>query len=235
MPRLRQFTVVGVFQVDHFEFDSALALTHIEDAQKLFRFEGAVTGIRLRLKDLFEARMVARELERTAGPEIFAADWTQQNATFFRAVEIEKRMMFLIVLLIIVVAAFNIVSSLMMAVKDKNADIAILRTLGASPGGITKIFLIQGTMIGLFGTLLGLAGGIALALNVEIVVPFIERVLGLKFLSPEVYQITDLPSELRTSDVVTTAVVSFLMTLFATIYPSWRAAKVNPAEALRYE
>ena len=235
MPRLRQFTVVGIFQVDHYEFDSALALTHIEDAQRLFRFDDAVTGIRLRLKDLFVARTVARELERAAGPEIFAADWTQQNATFFRAVEIEKRMMFLIVLLIIVVAAFNIVSSLMMAVKDKNADIAILRTLGASPGGITKIFLIQGTMIGLLGTLLGLAGGIALALNVETVVPFIENVLGFKFLAKDVYQITDLPSELRTPDVVTTAVVSFLMTLLATIYPSWRAAKVNPAEALRYE
>src|SRR5262249_15495348 len=133
MPRLRQFTVVGVFQVDHFEFDSALALMNIEDAQKLFRFDGAVTGVRLRLKDLFEARMVARDLARALGPNIFASDWTQQNATFFRAVEIEKRMMFLIVLLIIVVAAFNIVSSLMMAVKDKNADIAILRTLGASP------------------------------------------------------------------------------------------------------
>ena len=235
MPRMRQFTVVGIFQVDHFEFDSALALTHMEDAQKLFRFDNAVTGVRLRLKDLFEAKAVARELARSLGPGFFAGDWTQQNATFFRAVEIEKRMMFLIVLLIIVVAAFNIVSSLMMAVKDKNADIAILRTLGASPGGVTKIFLIQGTMIGLLGTLLGLIGGVTLALNVETVVPIIESVLGFKFLSPDVYQISDLPSELRTPDVVTTAVVAFLMTLLATIYPSWRAAKVNPAEALRYE
>jgi lipoprotein-releasing system permease protein len=235
MPRMRQFTVVGIFQVDHFEFDSALALTHMEDAQKLFRFDSAVTGIRLRLNDLFQARTVARELARSLGPDIFAGDWTQQNATFFRAVEIEKRMMFLIVLLIIVVAAFNIVSSLMMAVKDKNADIAILRTLGASPGGITKIFLIQGTMIGLSGTLLGLVGGISLALNVETVVPFVENVLGFKFLAKDVYQISDLPSELRMADVTTTAVVSFLMTLLATIYPSWRAAKINPAEALRYE
>jgi lipoprotein-releasing system permease protein len=178
---------------------------------------------------------VAREIVRSLGPEFYASDWTQQNATFFRAVEIEKRMMFLIVLLIIVVAAFNIVSSLMMAVKDKNADIAILRTLGASPGGITTIFLIQGTMIGLFGTLLGLAGGITLALNVETVVPLVESVLGFKFLSKDVYQIADLPSELRIPDVVTTAAVSFLMTILATIYPSWRAAKVNPAEALRYE
>ena len=235
VPRLRQFTVVGIFQVDHFEFDSGLALMHIEDAQKLFRFDDAVTGVRLRLKDLFQAKAVARELARGLGPGIFTSDWTLQHATFFRAVEIEKRMMFLIVLLIIVVAAFNIVSSLMMAVKDKNADIAILRTLGASPGGITKIFLIQGTIIALLGTLLGLIGGISLALNVETVVPFIENVFGFKFLAPDVYQITDLPSELRLQDVTMTASVSFLLTLFATIYPSYRAAKVNPAEALRYE
>src|SRR5262245_26771551 len=235
VPRMRQFTVVGIFQVDHFEFDSALALTHIEDAQRLFRFDDAVTGVRLRLKDLFQAKAVARELAQSLGPDTYTSDWTLQHATFFRAVEIEKRMMFLIVLLIIVVAAFNIVSSLMMAVKDKNADIAILRTLGASPGGITMVFLIHGTMIALLGTLLGLAGGIALALNVETVVPFIERVIGFKFLAKDVYQISELPSEVRVADVVTTAVVSFFMTLFATIYPSWRAAKVNPAEALRYE
>jgi lipoprotein-releasing system permease protein len=235
LPRMRQFTVVGIFQVDHFEFDSGLAMIHIEDGQRLFLFDSAVTGVRLRLKDLFEAKDVAARLVRFLGPDFYATDWTRQNATFFRAVEIEKRMMFLIVLLIIVVAAFNIVSSLMMAVKDKNADIAILRTLGASPGGVTKIFLIQGTMIAALGTLLGLAGGISLALNVETVVPVIENVLGFKFLSKDVYQITDLPSELRMPDVVTTATVSFLMTLLATIYPSWRAAKVNPAEALRYE
>ena len=235
LPRLRQFTVVGIFHVDHFEFDSGLALMHIEDAQRLFRFENAVSGVRLRLKDLFKSRVVARDVVRALGPEFYASDWTQQNANFFRAVEIEKRMMFLIVLLIIAVAAFNIVSSLMMAVKDKNSDIAILRTLGASPGGVTRIFLIQGTMIGLLGTLLGLAGGVALALNVETVVPFVENLLGFKFLAKDVYQISDLPSELQMPDVVMTAVVSFLLTLAATIYPSYRAAKVNPAEALRYE
>jgi len=235
VPRMRQFTVVGIFQVDHFEFDSGLALLNIEDARKLFRFDDAVTGVRLRLKDLFQAKAVARELARSLGPDTYTSDWTLQHATFFRAVEIEKRMMFLIVLLIIVVAAFNIVSSLMMAVKDKNADIAILRTLGASPGGITKIFLIQGTIIALLGTLLGLIGGVSLALNVETVVPIIENVLGFKFLAKDVYQISDLPSELRLPDVVTTATVSFLLTLLATVYPSYRAAKVNPAEALRYE
>jgi lipoprotein-releasing system permease protein len=235
VPRLRQCTVIGIFQVDHFEFDSGLALMHIEDAQKLFRFDDAVTGVRLRLKDLFQAKAVARELARSLGPDTYTSDWTLQHATFFRAVEIEKRMMFLIVALIIVVAAFNIVSSLMMAVKDKNADIAILRTLGASPGGVTKVFLIQGTVIALLGTLLGLVGGISLALNVETVVPFIESVLGFKFLAKDVYQISDLPSELRMADVVATASVSFVLTLLATIYPSYRAAKVNPAEALRYE
>ena len=235
VPRMRQFTVVGIFQVDHFEFDSGLALMHLEDAQKLFRFDGAVTGVRLRVQDLFQAKAVARELVRSLGPDVYASDWTMQNATFFRAVDIEKRMMFFIVLIIIVVAAFNIVSTLMMAVKDKNPDIAILRTLGASPGGITKIFLVQGTIIGLLGTLLGLAGGISLALNVETVVPFLESLLGFKFLAKDVYQISELPSELRMADVMTTAVVSFVLTVLATIYPSWRAAKINPAEALRYE
>jgi lipoprotein-releasing system permease protein len=235
VPRMRQFTVVGIFQVDHYEFDSGLAVMHMEDAQRLFRFDGAVTGVRLRVQDLFQARAVGREVTRALGPEFYSADWTMQHATFFRAVEIEKRMMFFIVLIIIVVAAFNIVSTLMMAVKDKNPDIAILRTLGASPGSITRIFLIQGTIVGLLGTLLGLAGGISLALNVETVVPFIENLLGFKFLAKDVYQISDLPSELRVPDVVTTAVVSFFLTVLATIYPSWRAAKVNPAEALRYE
>ncbi|MBI2296703.1 MAG: FtsX-like permease family protein [Betaproteobacteria bacterium] len=224
-----------IFHVDHFEFDSGLALMHLEDAQKLFRFDDAVSGVRLRLKDLFQAAAVAREVVRALGPDFYASDWTLQHANFFRAVQIEKRMMFLIVLLIIAVAAFNIVSSLMMAVKDKNSDIAILRTLGASPTGITRIFLIQGTMIGLLGTLLGLIGGVSLALNVETVVPFIENLFGFKFLAKDVYQISDLPSELQTPDVVTTAAVSFLLTLLATIYPSYRAAKVNPAEALRYE
>src|SRR4030095_16833718 len=213
VPRMRQFTVVGIFQVDHFEFDSGLALMHIDDAAKLFRFDEAVTGVRLRLKDLFQSKVVARELARTLGPDTFTSDWTLQHAKYFRAGEIEKRMMLLIVLLIIVVAAFNIVSSLMMAVKDKNADIAILRTLGASPGGITKIFLIQGTVIALLGTLLGVIGGGSLALNVETGVPFLESLLGFKFLAKDVYQITDLPSELRIPDVTTTATVSFLLSL----------------------
>jgi lipoprotein-releasing system permease protein len=235
IPRLRQFTVVGIFAVDHYEYDSGLALVHLEDAQRLFRLGEAVSGVRLKLKDLFEATRVARELSRSLGPDVYASDWTQQHANFFRAVQIEKRMMFIVIILIIAVAAFNIVSSLVMVVTDKQADIAILRTLGAAPSSITRIFIIQGTLIGVVGTLLGLAGGIALALNVETVVPFIESLLGFKFLSKDVYYISDLPSELQMPDVVMTAVVSFVLSLAATLYPSWRASKVNPAEALRYE
>jgi len=235
IPRLRQFTVVGIFGVDHYEYDSGLALVHLEDAQRLFRFGNAVSGVRLKLKDLFEATRVARELSRTLGPDVYASDWTQQHANFFRAVQIEKRMMFIVVILIIAVAAFNIVSSLVMVVTDKQADIAILRTLGAAPSSITWIFMIQGTLIGVVGTLLGLAGGIALASNVEIVVPFIENLFGIKFLAKDVYYISELPSELQLPDVVITAIVSFALSLLATIYPSWRAAQINPAEALRYE
>ena len=227
--------MVGIFAVDHFEYDSGLAIMHLEDAQKLFRMGEQVSGVRLKLRDLFQAVPVAHELARVLGPDFYITDWTRLNANFFRAVDIEKRMMFLIVFLIIAVAAFNIVSSLFMAVKDKQADIAILRTLGASPASITKIFLIQGAMVGLLGTLAGVACGVALALNVDVVVPFIESLLGFKFLSKDVYQISELPSELRGGDVLVTAFFSFAVSLLATIYPSWRAAKTNPAEALRYE
>jgi lipoprotein-releasing system permease protein len=235
VPRLRQFTVVGIFGVDHYEYDSGLALVHLEDAQRLFRFGDAVSGVRLKLKDLFQSGVVARDLSRKMGPDVYATDWTLHHANFFRAVQIEKRMMFLIVFIIIFVAAFNIISSLLMAVKDKQADIAILRTLGAAPLSITKIFLVQGTLIGVAGTALGLVGGITLALNVETVVPFIEGLIGIKFLAKDVYYITELPSDVQTPDVVITAVVSFGLSLLATLYPSWRAAKVNPVEALRYE
>ena len=235
LPRLKQFTVVGIFNVDHYEYDSGLALIHIEDAQKLFRFDGTVSGVRLKLKDLFQSTAVARDLTRMIPAEVYISDWTQQHANLLRAIQIEKRMMFLIIFLIIAVAAFNIVSSLVMAVKDKQSDIAILRTLGASPASITRIFMIQGTMIGVLGTALGVAGGVVLALNVDSVVLVIENAFGFKFFSKDVYLISDLPSELQTPDVVITAVASFLLSFLATIYPSYRAAKVNPAEALRYE
>jgi lipoprotein-releasing system permease protein len=235
LPRLRQFTVAGIFAVDHFEYDSGLALVHLEDAQKLYRMGDSVSGVRLKLRDLFRSGAVSLELSRTLGPNAILTDWTRMNANFFRAVDIEKRMMFFIVFLIIAVAAFNIVSSLFMAVKDKQSDIAILRTLGASPGSVMKIFLIQGTLIGLIGTLAGVIGGVLLAANVDVVVPFIESLVGFKFLAKDVYQISDLPSELRAGDVVVTAVFSFVVSMLATIYPSWRASKINPAEALRYE
>jgi lipoprotein-releasing system permease protein len=235
MPRLRRFTVVGIFRVDHYEFDSGLALINLEDAQNLYRMGTAVSGVRLKLKDMFQSIQVVHDLSQQFSPDFLLTDWTRQYANFFRAVDIEKRMMFLIVFLIIAVAAFNIVSSLFMAVKDKQADIAILRTLGASPGSITKIFLIQGTLIGLLGTLAGVAGGIALASNVETIVPILENLLGFKFLAKDVYYISELPSELRTGDVLLTALFSFIVCVLATIYPSWRAARINPAEALRYE
>ena len=235
LPRLRQFTVVGIFAVDHYEYDSGLALMHLEDAQKLYRMGEQVSGVRLKLRDLFQSGSVSRELSRSLGRNIYISDWTRLNANFFRAVDIEKRMMFFIVFLIIAVAAFNIVSSLFMAVKDKQSDIAILRTLGASPGSVMKIFLIQGTLIGLMGTLAGVIGGVALAANVDVVVPFIESLFGFKFLSKDVYQISELPSELRSADVLITAFFSFVVSVLATIYPSYRAARINPAEALRYE
>ena len=235
IPRLRQLTVVGIFEVDHQEFDSSLALLALEDAQRIFRLGDSVSGVRLKLKDLFQSRLVARDLAQTLGNDIYASDWTMQHANLLRAVQIEKRMMFFVVFLIIVVAAINIVSSLVMVVTDKQADIAILRTLGAAPSSIMNIFIIQGTVIGIVGVLLGLAGGIALALNVESVVPFIESLFGFKFFTKDVYIISDVPSEVHTWDVVLTALFSFVVTFLATIYPSWRAAKISPAEALRYE
>jgi lipoprotein-releasing system permease protein len=235
LPRLKQFTVVGIFNVDHFEYDSGLALVQLGDAQKLFRYGDGVSGVRLKLKDLFRSGAVSRELARAIPQPVFISDWTMQHANLLRAIQIEKRMMFLIIFLIIAVAAFNIVSSLVMAVKDKQADIAILRTLGASPGSITGIFMIQGTMIGVFGTVLGVTSGVLLALNVDTVVLFVENLFGFKFFAKDVYLISDLPSELQWPDVVITAVASFALSLAATIYPSYRAAKVNPAAALRYE
>jgi lipoprotein-releasing system permease protein len=235
LPRLKQFTVVGLFEVGMFEYDSGLALIHLEDAQKLYGMGDNASGVRLKLHDLFQSREVTRDLMTRLRGDLYVSDWTRSHANYFRAVQIEKTMMFIILLLIVAVAAFNIVSTLVMAVTDKQPDIAILRTLGASPGGIMKIFIVQGALIGAIGTLIGVAGGVALALNIDVVVPFLERLLSVQFLSREVYYITDLPSDLQMSDVVTIALVSLALSLIATLYPSWRAARVNPAEALRYE
>ncbi|MDI6749292.1 MAG: lipoprotein-releasing ABC transporter permease subunit [Rhodocyclaceae bacterium] len=235
LPRMKQFTVVGIFEVGMFEYDSGLALVRLEDAQKLYQMGEAVSGVRLKLDDLFAAPQVVRELAGSLPPGLRLTDWTKSHANFFRAVQIEKNMMFLILLLIVAVAAFNIVSTLVMTVQDKRADIAILRTLGASPGSVMAIFVIQGTLIGAIGLLLGVAGGVALALNVETVVPFIERVFGIQFLAKDVYYISDLPSDLHWSDVWIIGATSFALTVLATLYPSWRASRTNPAEALRYE
>ncbi len=235
MPRTRRFTVVGIFEVGMFEYDSALAMIHISDAQKLFRMGEGVTGLRLKLDDLYLAPWVSRELAGQLPGVYLVQDWTTSHANFFRAIRTEKTVMFVILLLIVAVAAFNIVSTLVMVVTDKQTDIAILRTLGATPSSILKIFMVQGTVIGFIGTLLGLIGGVALALNVENVVPALESALGQKFLPPDVYYISDLPSEIHWDDVVKICSVSFLISLLATIYPAWRASRTEPAEALRYE
>ena len=235
LPRVKSFRVVGVFEIGMYEFDSGLALIHLSDAQKLYRMGDAVSGVRLKLDDLFAAPKVARELLSVLPDYAEARDWTLSHANFFRAVAIEKRMMFLILTLIVAVAAFNIVSAQVMVVTDKQADIAILRTQGASPGSILAIFVIQGSLVGAIGTLLGVVGGLALAFNVDTVVPFVEHVLGVQFLDKSVYYISELPSEVQRGDVVMVAAIALGLTLLATLYPSWRAAKTNPAEALRYE
>ncbi len=234
LPRLKSFRVVGVFEVGMYEFDSGLALIDIDDAKKLYRMDG-VTGVRLKLDDLYAAPAVARELAGKLNVDAEVRDWTLSHANFFRAVQIEKRVMFIILTLIVAVAAFNIVSAQVMTVTDKNADIAILRTLGASPSSIMTIFVIQGALIGAIGTLIGVVGGIVLALNVGTVLPAIERLFSVQFLDKSVYYISELPSDLQRADVVTIAAIALVLALVATIYPAWRAAKVNPAEALRYE
>ena len=235
LPRVKSFRLVGVFEIGMFEFDSGLALIHIADAQRLYRMGDAVSGVRLKLDDLFAAPSVARELLPLLPIDAEVRDWTLSHANVFRAVAIEKRMMFLILTLIVAVAAFNIVSAQMMVVTDKQADIAILRTQGASPASILAIFVIQGALVGTAGTLLGVAGGLALALNIETVVPFVERMLGIQFLDKSVYYISELPSQVQRADVILVAAIALALTLLATLYPSWRAARVNPAEALRYE
>jgi lipoprotein-releasing system permease protein len=235
VPRLKQFRVVGVFEVGMFEYDSGLALIALEDAQRLYQYGDQVSGVRLKLDDLFAAQEVARDLVNSVGRDLYVSDWTRSHANFFRAVQIEKNVMFIILLLIVAVAAFNIVSTLVMAVTDKQPDIAILRTLGASPASIMKIFMVQGALIGVIGTFIGVAGGVLLAYNIDVVVPFLERVLNLKFLSPQIYYISELPSDPQQRDILVIAGVSLVLSLLATIYPSWRASRVRPAEALRYE
>lgn len=234
IPRLKAFTVVGVFEAGHYEFDSAMAFIHLNDAQKFFR-QDAPSGVRLKIKDMLHAPQVAFELSHTLGGSLIARDWSQQNSNYFAAVKTEKTMMFIILTLIIAVAAFNLVSTLVMTVTEKQADIAILRTLGASPLSIMKIFMIQGGLVGLFGTALGVVSGVIVALNIDVIVPFIERLFGVQFLNKEIYVISSLPSELHWPDVWAIGGIAVVLAFLATIYPSWRAARVKPAEALRYE
>ena len=234
IPRLRQFHVVATFESGHFEFDSALAMIHIADAQRLFHVEG-VTGVRLKLRDMQRAPQVALELAGTLGPDLVVRDWTRQNRTWWAAVETEKRMMFIILTLIVAVAAFNLVSTLVMTVTEKQSDIAILRTLGASPRSVLLIFIVQGALIGVIGTVLGVASGLLIACNLDVIVPAIEQLFHVQFLPKDVYLINVLPSDPRSSDVVPITLISLVLSLVATLYPSWRAARVRPAEALRYE
>jgi lipoprotein-releasing system permease protein len=235
LPRLRRFTVTGIFEVKHGQFDTQLAVVHVDDASRLFQLNDGVTGLRLKLDDMFLAPAVGRELAADLPGTYWVRDWTHYHANFFRALKTEKTVMFVILTLIVAVAAFNIVSALIMVVTDKESDIAILRTLGVTPGSVMLIFIVQGTLIGLIGTLLGMVGGVALANNVETLVPAIEQLFDTKFLSPDVYYISDVPSDMRWSDVTLITVVAFVMSIVATIYPAWRASRTQPAEALRYE
>ena len=234
VPRLKQVTVSGLFHSGHYEYDSTLVLMHHEDAERIFRLEGP-TGVRLRLRDLHEAPRVAQELAQTLSGNLLIRDWTQQNRTWFAAVQVEKRMMFIILTLIVAVAAFNLVSTLVMTVQDKRADIAILRTLGASPASIMGVFVVQGAMVGVIGTLAGLALGLLVAFNIDVIVPAIEHLLGVTFLPKDIYLISRMPSDPQESDIVPIAIISLLLAFAATLYPSWRASRVNPAQALRYE
>jgi len=234
VPRLKQMTVVGTFDSGHFEYDSALALIHEQDAARIFRLEGP-SGLRLKLRDLHQAPEVAQELATSLSGQVFIRDWTQQNKTWFAAVQVEKRMMFIILTLIVAVAAFNLVSTLVMTVTDKRADIAILRTLGASPKSIMGIFVVQGAMVGVIGTLAGLGLGLLIAFNIDVIVPALEQLFHASFLPKDVYLISRMPSEPQRADIVPIAVISLVLAFVATLYPSWRASRVNPAEALRYE
>jgi lipoprotein-releasing system permease protein len=227
-------TVAGTFDSGHYEYDSALVMLHHEDAQRIFRLEGP-TGIRLKLADLHQARSVAMALAGSLSGDLLIRDWSQQNRTWFAAVQLEKRMMFIILTLIVAVAAFNLVSTLVMTVQDKRADIAILRTLGASPQSILGVFVVQGAMVGVIGTLAGLLLGLGVALNIDVIVPAIERLLNASFLPKDIYLISKMPSDPQPSDIVPIGVISLVLSFVATLYPSWRASRVNPAEALRYE
>jgi lipoprotein-releasing system permease protein len=234
VPRLKSFNVVGIFNSGHYEYDSGLALVHVDDAAKLFR-TGGPTGVQLKLSDVHDARRVASELASNMGPDIRVRDWTRSNATWFDAVQIEKRMMSIVLTLIVAVAAFNLVSTLVMTVTDKQSDIAILRTLGASPRSVMSIFIVQGAVSGVIGTLAGVVLGLLIAFNIDIIVPAIESLLNVSFLPGSIYLISQMPSDPQQADIIPIAIGSLSLAFLATLYPSWRASRVQPAEALRYE
>ena len=234
LPRMKQLRVIGLFKSGHYEFDASLVLLHIEDAQALFRLSGP-NGLRVKLHKPQQARNFSQELQSKLGSAYTVSDWTRQNKTWFAAVQVEKRMMFIILTLIVAVAAFNLVSTLVMTVTDKLADIAIMRTLGATPASIMFIFMIQGFLVGVIGTFLGFVGGTLVALNIDVIVPFIENLLGAHFLPKDIYFISSMPSDPQTADIAPIVIISLCMSFLATLYPSWRASRVNPAEALRYE
>ena len=234
VPRSRLFTVVGIFEAGHYEFDSSMAFIHMLDAQRMERLD-APNGLRLRIADMHQAPQVAAQLKGQMSGKLTMRDWSKLNANWFAAVQTEKRMMFIILTLIIAVAAFNLVSTLVMTVTDKQPDIAILRTLGASPQSIMKIFMIQGALVGIMGTLAGVGLGVLVALNIDVIVPFIEHLFGIQFLSKDIYLISEIPSDMRWPDVFKIGGVSVLLAFVATIYPSFSASRVKPAEALRYE
>lgn len=233
-PRMRQFTVSGVFATGYYEYDATLAFVNVQDAARVFRDSG-VSGVRLKIADMQQAPQVARQLLNLMPPGVQAMDWTQNNRTWFAAVQTEKRMMFLILTLIVAVAAFNLLSSLVMAVKDKRSDIAILRTLGATPGEVAKIFLIQGALIGVVGTAAGVLLGTLTAYNIDVIVPWIERMLGIQFLPQQIYFISELPSNPQAGDITVIGVTSLVLSLLATLYPSWRASRLQPAQVLRHD
>ncbi|HEX9813002.1 MAG TPA: lipoprotein-releasing ABC transporter permease subunit [Burkholderiales bacterium] len=236
LPRFKRFTVVGIFRIDMYEYDSGLVLVHLDDAAKLYQLtDGNVTGVRLKLGDLDDAPRVARQLSSRIGADYIARDWTREHANFFRALQMEKTVMFVILLLIVTVAMFNLISTLVVIVTEKQSDIAILRTLGVKPRGILGIFMVQGALIGVIGTLAGTAFGVLLAYNVQTLVSLLERVLHTTFLAADVYLISELPSDLHWSDVGVIAGASLILALLSTLYPAWRASKVQPAVALRYE
>lgn len=235
VPRTKRFTVTGIYRVGMYEFDRRLAFINIADAQKLFRFSDNVSGIRLAVTNIFDAPQIVRRAAIEGGGGVLVSDWTRRHINFFRSIQITKSILFVILLMVVAVAAFNIVSTLVMVVKDKQSDIAILRTVGATPADILRVFVTQGTIIGVLGTLMGMIAGILLSLNLEGIVQFMEATFGIKFLAADVYFISDLPSDLRISDVAQICSIALVLALLSTLYPAWRGARTSPAEALRYE